>query len=209
MKLIKLISGLSIGKLAVFGLLLTLGYYLTYFDDGSALEAQIMAANAQVTAETSRRAEIQKTMKKEEEMRGNLLQLARNLEVVKSKIPLAFSDTEMSVLLNGAAAASGVGLLELSTVSVVQESQKIIDPSSVKPEDLIEEIKFNIILAGTYEEFLTFLDVLTKEDKILKVRNFVIERNSPDIDNDLIKFKGEVIGYKQSATAINQARGVK
>lgn len=211
MKFLKIISGLSILRIVIFGGLCTVMYFVTYFDDGSALEIQVSNMNAQVDAESARRTEVDKIIKKEEEMRGNLLQLQRNLEVVKSKIPNEFRDAQMSVIINRASLASGVTLQDLSVVQGQGEltTAKEIDPKSIKPEDLIEEVKFSITLSGSYNAFLKFLDVLTKEEKILKVRNFIIEKNSADLDDDFIKFKGEVIGFKQSSLLSRPEQGVK
>jgi len=210
MKSLKQIAGLSMQRLVILAGLATVAYYFTYFDDGATLNTQIAAASAQAEAEAVRRKDIEITMKKEEEMRGNLLQLQRNLEVVKSKIPNEFKDTQMSFILNSASGTSGVSLLDLSAVaSAEKDAPPTQDPNSIKPEDLIEEVKFNITIAGDYNSFLKFLDVLTKEDKILKFRNFVIEKNSADVDDDLIKFKGEVIGYKQSSALANKIQEVK
>lgn len=199
MKFLRIIASLSISRIVIFGVLCTVMYYTTYFDDGSALDNQIATMESQVNAESARRIEVNKIIKKEEEMRGNLLQLQRNLEVVKSKIPNEFRDTQMSIILNNASIASGVNLQDLSVVQTnLAGGKKVYDPNSIKPEDLIEEVRFNISLSGSYSAFLKFLDVLTKEDKVLKVRNFVIEKNSSDIDDDMIRFKGDVIGFKQS-----------
>lgn len=208
MKFIKLISDLAISKISILAILITLMYFATYFDDGSQLEAQLSGMTSQLEIEAARRTEVNKIIKKEEEMRGNLLQLARNLEVVKSKIPNEFQDTQMSLILNNASLASGVNLLDLST-TISTQAPREINPNSVKPEDLIEEVKFTISLTGSYAAFLKFLDVLTKEDKVLKVRNFVIEKNSTDIDDDSIRFKGEVIGFKQASAVPITRPGVK
>ena len=210
MKFLRIMASLSMSRIVIFGVLCTVMYYTTYFDDGSVLETQIATMNSQVKTESARRIEVNKTIKKEEEMRGNLLQLQRNLEVVKSKIPNEFSDTQMSIILNNASIASGVNLQDLSVVASannVAGVKKVYDPNSIKPEDLIEEVRFNITLSGSYGAFLKFLDVLTKEDKVLKVKNFVIEKNSSDIDDDMIKFKGDVVGFKQSSFL--SAPGVK
>ena len=210
MKFLKIISALSMSRIMIFATLCTVMYYTTYFDDGSALNTQISSMNDQVEMETAHRLEVNKIIKKEEEMRGNLLQLQRNLEVVKLKIPNEFLDTQMSAILNNASTTSGVSLQDLSVIPTGGNSTpKEIDPNSIKPEDLIEEVKFRVTLSGSYDAFLKFLDLLTKEDKVLKVRNFVIEKESSDIDKDSIKFKGEVIGFKQSALLSQPAPGVK
>lgn len=208
MRLIKLLAELSLPRIIILSLIATAAYYFTYFDDGTELKTQIEAANSTVSTEQARRVGIEKTMKKEEEMRGNLLQLARSLEVVKSKIPFEFKDTQMSAILNAASEASGINVLEMSTNPSAQTApppMPVTDPSMIKPEDLISEVRFNIVLSGSYESFLKFLDVLTKEDKVIKVRNFTIEKNSTNIDDDTVKFKGEVVGFKQATFVVNPA----
>lgn len=205
MKVLKLISDLSIGRILILALFCTFAYYMLYFEDGSNLKNSIATVEGSIQAESARRVEIEKVMKKEEEMRGNLLQLARNLEVVKSKIPNEFKDTQMSAIINEASSSSGVSVIELRS----QESGLTSAPPSpptgeaLRPEDLIEEVRFTIKLTGKYESFLAFLDVLSKEDKIIKVRNFKIKKNSESIDDDLILFEGEVVGFKQAAALLN------
>lgn len=216
MKFIKLLAALSIGRLIFLAVLLTIGYFFTYFDDGSNLKTQIEAANSLLDVEVARRAGIEKTMKKEEEMRANTLQLQRNLEVVKAKIPNEFKDTQMSSIINNASVASGVQIIELSSSTDQEPKRETSDEEKpdlekIKPEDLISEVKFKITLVGKYESLIQFLDVLTKEDKIIKVKNFFIEKNSQELDDEDIKFSGEVIGFKQSELSLKhaQAQGVQ
>ena len=86
MKFLRIFSELSVFRLAIVAALVTTGYFFMYFDNGEAIEQQITQADGELTGEKTKRTEIERKMKKEEEMRGNLLQLARNLDVVKSKI---------------------------------------------------------------------------------------------------------------------------
>lgn len=202
MKFLKIIADLSFPRILVLSVLAGVAYYFVYFDDGSQIQTQVESVNNSITEETTRRAGIEKTMKKEEEMRGNLLQLARNLDIVKSKIPTEFKDTQMSAIINNASVASGVNVLELTTTGKFGDQPKVApkDKSAIRPEDLIEEVKFNITVSGSYDAFIKFLDVLTKEEKVIKIRNFSIEKNSAaNIDDDSIRFKGEVVGFKQVA----------
>jgi Tfp pilus assembly protein PilO len=204
-KVLKAIAALSM--LRVFGLaiLAGVGYFFLYYDDGSLVQSNIESVKATIAQETTRRAGIEKTMKKEEEMRGNLLQLKRNLEVVKSKIPSEFKDTQMSSIINNASVASKVNVIELTTAGGLG-TKRILPPlgknsATVRPEDLIEEVKFKLTVVGSYDGFIQFLDFLTKEEKVIKIRNFSIERNSSGYEDDNIKFRGEVVGFKQVASA--------
>jgi Tfp pilus assembly protein PilO len=130
--------------------------------------------------------------------------------VVKAKIPNEFKDTQMSAILNRASISSGINVVDLSIKSSSSNQQSApADINTIRPEDLIEEVKFGITLSGSYEQLLKFLDLLTKEDKIIKVKNFSIEKNSTSYDDDLISFKGEVVGFKQSVNLMSQPGVVK
>ncbi|MBC7741168.1 MAG: type 4a pilus biogenesis protein PilO [Bdellovibrionaceae bacterium] len=193
MKLVKALATLSISRLAIAAVFLTVAYYFLYFDAGANIEQQITSMQGQITAEKARRADIEKTMKKEEEMRGNILQLARNLEVLKSKIPNEFKDTELSTLVNRASVGANVKITLLSRLAVA--------PVAKKPgtgSELIDEIAFDIAVSGTFSQLIHFVELLSKEEKVLKVRNFTIEKNSDKPDDSLIKFRGEVVGFKQA-----------
>ncbi|AGH94975.1 hypothetical protein [Pseudobdellovibrio exovorus] len=203
MKALKLISELSLSRMLVIAILATVGYFFLYFNDGSFFKSQIASLRGMIAEEEAKRVDIEKVMKKEEEMRGNLLQLERNLEVVKSKIPNDFKDTQMSAIINSASAVSGINVVELFTAPAGFEAPQVMrgPGEMLRPEDLVEEVKFTITVSGSYDAFIRFLDVLTKEDKVIKIRNFAIERSSTGIDDDAIRFKGEIVGFKQSAAA--------
>lgn len=201
MKLLKAFADLSTGRILIFAVVVAAGYYFQYYNDGSTIEQTIQTTTANISTETATRTEIEKRMKREEEMRGNLMQLRRNLDVVKSKIPVDFKDAQMSSIINNASVVSGLRVVSLAIrPSVKSAPRQAADMSKINPEDLIEEVRFDIKLSGSYDSLISFLDVLAKEDKIIKVRNFTISRASPDdINNDAILFSGEIVGFKQVA----------
>ena len=208
MKLLKMISELSIGKIVILAIFISAGYYVSYFDTGASIETLKVNVEGLISAENARLAEIEKTMKKEEEMRGNLLQLARNLEVVKSKIPNEFKDAQMSAIINAAAQSSNVSVVQLVSVQEGNTSDSAaprqINISELKPENLIEEVKFRIVINGTFDGFLKFLDTITREDKVIKIRNFSITRLTDNVEEQQIRFESEIIGFKQANIVIVQ-----
>jgi Tfp pilus assembly protein PilO len=186
------------------------GYYFAYFDPGTQIEEQITTVQGLVSQEEARKSEINKTMKKEEEMRGNVLQLKRNLEVVKSKIPNDLKDSQMQAIINGAADVAQVKITGLSVVSAPRDPNAPpvkISIADVKPENLIEEVRFKVSISGTFDNFLTFVETLSKEDKVIKIKNFSIQKSSEDIDDERINFNGDVVGFKQANIEI--VSGVK
>ncbi len=202
MKYLKMFSELSLGKIIILAIFVTAGYYATYFDAGESIENEILALKTQVDERETRRVEISKTMKKEEEMMANALQLKRNLDVVKDKIPNELKDTQMQTIINEAANNSGVTIVSINADNQGQRAPNAppveMSIQDVKPENLIEEIKFSIKLTATFDAFIRFLETLAKEDKVIKIRNFTIDQLTKSVDEDKIIFNGEIIGFKQA-----------
>ncbi len=194
----------------VLALIASVIYYTTYFDDGSTIEANIEAAQGSLSAETARRNEIEKIMKREEEMRGNLLQLERNLEVVKSKIPNELPVSVMSSILNTAATECSILVEEIESTPSNNEDQSPAPTNlangAIRPEDLVQEVSFTVKLSGTFGNFVKFFEVLTKEDKIIKIKDFSMDKNSNLVDDTFVKFSGEIIGYKQAGIGISKTQ---
>lgn len=202
MKILKLLIDLSMAKLVMIAVILTAAYFFLYYDNGALVEQQISDAKSQLDVVKNKRSEIEKKMKKEEEMRGNLLQLARNLDIVKSKIPNEFNEIEISSILNKISTSTQVKITSLKRYDCLNLA-KI--SKNITGAELIDEICFNIEFLGTFNNILSFVEFLSKEEKTLKIRNFIIEKNNPKnfTDDAIIKFVGEIVGYKQSAVAIN------
>lgn len=198
MKGIKTFAELSMARLVVVAILATVGYFYLYYDDGSSIEAQIVGVEAAVAGEKTKRVEIERKMKKEEEMRGNLLQLARNLDIVKSKIPNEFNEIEISSIVNRVSAMSQVRILALKR-SLQNGTSASVGRKNMTGAELIEEVSFNIDMIGTFNSIIQFVEYLSKEEKTIKIRNFTLEKNSLGYsDENLIKFRGDIVGFKQA-----------
>ncbi len=208
MKALKLFAELTLGRVIILAMFLSAGYYVSYFDAGESIETLISKENEGIAAEEVLKTEITKTMRKEEEMRGNVQQLQRNLEVVKSKIPADLKEVDMQSVINAAASNSGVSINELTSVASERDSSappKQVNISEIKPENLIDEVKFKVSINATFTSFLLFLDYLAKEDKVIKLRNFTIVRASlNNVEEDRINFQGEIVGFKQANIQIIQ-----
>lgn len=193
MKLIKAISYFSVIKSLIIGVLLTAGYYYMYFDDGTNLKEKIVAVEAQVRIEEAKKKETDATIKKEDEMQANLAALARDLQVVKAKLPNELLDTELTGIINRAANGAGISITSLARKRGASAAQ-----TKVLGSESVEEVVFDINIEGAFNRFVQFIDQLAKEEKIVKIRDFSIERNLATVADPQIKFRGEIIGYKQA-----------
>ena len=206
MKILKMFADLTLGRIIIMAVFVTAGYFFVYFDPGTSIEQEIAGLDTQMAEQNRRREEINKTMKKEEEMRANTLQLRRNLDVVKAKLPNELKDTQMQNLIYDASKKSNISIDALKAdTSVVRDPNAPaikINIDDVKPENLIEEVRFQIKMTGTFDGFLMFLDTLAKEDKVIKIRNFKISQLSNNVEENKIVFDGEIIGFKQAKIEI-------
>ena len=205
MKLLKLISELSLGKLAILGLIITGLYFVMYYDSGATLEGRIKTAESSLAQESAKRAETNKILKEESEMKANIVELARKLEVVKSKIPSDFNDNDIILLINQTAAQSGIQVDTLSKITNNTNNSVASNNAFAEASKLIEEIPFNISINGSYNRFLDFIDRLAKSDRMVRFKNLSIDKqNLTNFSSNRISVKGQIVGYRQSSVAINQ-----
>lgn len=197
MKAFKIFATFSIARLAVVAVFVTAGYFFMYYDNGEKIEEQIKMAEDQLSQEKIKRVDIEKKMKKEEEMRGNVMQLAANLELVKTKIPNEFNQIEILNIVNRVSESSHVKIAVLKPGASRFSGAKLVTGA-----ELIDEVNFDIEMSGSFAAIVSFAEALSKETKIIEIRNFVLEKQSTDLTQDMvIKFAGEIVGYKQSAVS--------
>lgn len=195
MKLIKLISQFSMFRMLILAVVVGAAYYFMYYDDGGTLETQITELKNTVSQEEVKKKDTEATIKKEDEMQANLASIARDLQVVKAKIPNEFKDTDMTGMINKASVRAGVSVLSLARKKDAPTHRNIPGSESV------EEIVFELTLNGSFNRMVQFVEILAREEKIIKLRDFTIERNSRNPTDSSVKFKGDVIGFKQAQEA--------
>ena len=193
MKFLRFISLFSAFKTVLVAGLLTAGYYYMYFDTGARLQLEIQNLESQVAVEETKKKDTEATIKKEDEMQANLAALARDLQVVKAKLPNELRDTELTGMINRAAGASGI-----SITSLARKKSSAKTEAKVLGSESVEEVVFDLAIEGPFNRFVQFVELLAKEEKVVKIRDFSIDRNIVAILDPAIKFRGEIIGFKQA-----------
>ena len=194
MKFMKLVSQFSMLRIFIFAVVLTGAYFYMYYDNGAVFEAQITQLNSEVAAEEIQKKETDKTIKREDEMRASLAALARDLQVIKAKLPNEFKDTELTAIINRATVSAGVNVTSISR----KQSAPTVNSAGSGAES-VEELVFDLAVDARFNQFVQFLELLSREEKIIKIRDFVIDRRvagSPD--DSQIRFKGNIVGFKQA-----------
>lgn len=196
MKFVKLVALFSMFRMLILAAVLAVAYFFMYYDNGETLETQITQLKAEVSQEEVKKKDTEATIKKEDEMQANVASIARDLQVVKAKIPNEFKDTEMTTIINKASARSGVSVLSLA------RKKDAPIRSNLPGSESVEEITFDLTINGSFNRLVQFVEILAREEKIIKLRDFTIERNSTNPNDSSVKFKGDVIGFKQAQEVV-------
>ena len=194
MKFIRIISMLPAFKTLIAAAIFTAIYFFMYYDNGAALELQLQTLSSELNVEEAKKKDTEATIKKEDEMQASLASLARDLQVVKAKLPNDLRDTDMTSIINRAAISAGISITSLSRKVVVARTE-----SKVPGSESVEEVTFELAIEGPFNQFVLFIEQLAKEENIVKVRDFSIERNIAAVAEPEVKFRGEVVGFKQAA----------
>lgn len=195
------VSTLSVNRIAVFGLLLTMFYYFLIYDNGEFAMQDIQNLNAQIVEETAKKVETERVLKKEEEMRTDVASLAKTYEAVKSKIPIDFETSELRIIVEQISAASDLKITKLSN-SDPQQVNSSQGSDSAEEANLVQKVAINYVFQGNFAQFQMFMTQIASVEKVIKVSDLKIKsedgQNGP---NKNLTFEAVLIGYRQAAVA--------
>lgn len=199
------ISTLSVNRIAIFGLLLTMVYYFTMYNNGDILMGEIQSLQTQIAEETTKKVETERVLKKEEEMRADVASLAKTYEAVKSKIPIDFETSELRIIVEQISAATDLKIAKLNNA----DPQFIDGPeASVSTEEanLVQKVAINYVFQGTFPQFQAFLAQVSAVEKVIKVSNLKIRaEDGTEGPNKFLTIEAMLVGYRQAAVAATKA----
>lgn len=195
------VSTLSVNRIALFGIFLTLFYYFTIYNNGDLVLAEIQGTNSQITEETNKKAETEKILKKEEEMRSDVASLAKTYEAVKSKIPIDFETSELRIIVEQISAATDLKITKLSS-SDTQSSGVSSNTENSEEANLVQKVAINYVFQGNYNQIQSFMTQIAAVEKIIKVSDLKI--NSEEGQSGPSKYltvEATLVGYHQASVA--------
>lgn len=189
------IANLSTGRIAIFGFLITLVYYMMVYDSGSSIVTEMDALNTQISDESGKKAETEKVLKKEEQVRAETALTAKGYEEVKAKIPIDFEAAELRQIVDQVRSETSLEMIDFKNMPKGNES------NSSPEANLIEQVVSDIKFEGTYSQIANFVTKISEIEKIVKVGDFTIQvSNRKKTEGPVYKlaFDTKIIGYKQS-----------
>jgi Tfp pilus assembly protein PilO len=194
--LVKL-SNFSMGRVAILGGIVTVMYFLSFYDTGESVSKEIDALKSQVSDEMTKKVETERLLKKEEQMRADVALLAKTYEDVKGKIPLDFDAPELRAIIDQVSSAIGLEVIKFDN-----NVGTVVNQSLVGSEDanLIDQVAVKYVFQGNYIQISKFITQLSTVQKIIKIEDARLGFTSGSKEGPArqLSFDATIIGYKQA-----------
>lgn len=181
-QLFEKLAAISNGKALVLGLFLGLAYYFGYYDDGSALTAQIGVINGQIQEAEIKKKDTEATLQEEARMKDAVGKLSEQYAFIAKKLPSELKSSEMIRGIDSVAKMAGV-------------SVKLKKPGTVTKKEVVEELPVDVSLEGTYAQIAQFVFYTSNLERLTRVLNFSLSAQHDDASKPL-RFEGQIVSYK-------------
>jgi type IV pilus assembly protein PilO len=178
---------LGYDKILLIGLALMGFYYFTAFDGGGNIEAQLSSVNAQIQGEQTKKAETDRLLAEETQMRQEVGQLADKFKEVSLKLPAELNSIALISSIQKMAKAAGASI-------------KNIRPESPKRQDILEELPITVTIEGKYSDLALFVYYISSMERIAKVSDFTIVRVGDN--NNKLQLNGHVMSFRYNPATV-------
>lgn len=179
----QLLSQLTFAKSFLISIFLGFLYYKVLgYNDGSALEAQIVQMQSSVRAEEEKKKETDRVLAEEVEIKRQVGALSDKFKEVTQKFPVNLKSDEIISAVNSLANTSNVRV-----VSVKKENVMI--------QDLYEEIPVSIELTGTFNNIIHLMYKTAILERVTNLGDFEFANMNGEY-NGTLKMSTKIIGYK-------------
>ena len=185
MGLVDRIKSMKVVNAALIGLVLSGVYYLSFFDSGKQMKAQVAQVDRELSSLKQEIVDLEEAFIDAERLHQVAAELGASINKVLKYIPEKLTDSEVVKNLSTSARAVGAKI-----VGIRSKSQ-----STRQDNDFYDELPVVVELVGTYGQIMSFLSRLTQVERIYTVRDMVfsVQRQTDDAE---VKFTTTVVGYK-------------
>lgn len=180
-KLFDQLSVQSIGKILMLGVLLTFAYWYFIYDDGSAIDQQIVGLDQELATEEAKKKDTDATLKQVQEMQEKIGILSQKYQEISTRLPSVLFSIDINKAIDDFARSANV-------------SVKVKKPGENIRREVVEEVPVDVTLEGSYAELTQFAYVVSTAERMARAVNIVI--TPVDAGSRRLKLEGQVIGYK-------------
>ncbi|MEN0058246.1 MAG: type 4a pilus biogenesis protein PilO [Bdellovibrio sp.] len=177
----EILSVQEIGKILIIGLGLTAFYWYAVYNDGSAIESQIVKVTAQLQEEEKKKKDTDATLKQVQEMQEKVGLLSQKYQEISRRLPSSLFSIDINRTIDDLARSAGVNV-------------KLKRPGQNIQREIVEEVPVEVSLEGTYGELTQFAFQVASAERMARVRNVIL--SGGEANSKKLKFEGVVVGYK-------------
>ncbi len=137
-------------------------YYFSVFDAGGDLETQIQAVTEELSKATSDLADTNRVIADKTQFQAEFQEVSEKFRAAIEYLPETFNVQELLKQISDEARASGVNLVS-------------VKPKTPEQKEFYEELSMEIELDGPFSLLTTFLAYMSKQSRIVNVKNINIE----------------------------------
>ncbi|MNL16444.1 Pilus assembly protein, PilO [compost metagenome] len=180
-KLFETLAGYPYNKVMLIAAAVTGLYWYALYDDGSALDGQIVSVSQQLAEEETKKKDTDATLKQVREMQEKVGLLTAKYQEISRRLPADLFSIDINKAIDGFVKTAGVDL-------------KAKKPGENIKKEVVEEVPVDVSLEGTYAQLAQFVYVVSTAERMSRVKNVVISEPAPG--SKILRFEGQVVGYK-------------
>lgn len=179
------LAGLTLKWALIFGVGLGGLYYFMLFNDGSTIEVEIQKVQKEIQEQETKEKESDAALKEVEKIRAEVGALSDQFKMVSQVLPAEVQMQDIIRAVDTTARASGVSI-------------KTKEPRPSVNHGYYEEIPLHISMDGSFAEITMFLFYMASQERIMKVKNFVLSQPQQNEKSPLgrLLFDGQVVTYR-------------
>lgn len=178
------LAALSTQRLLLLGLFLAGVYFVTLYDDGSAIKTQISNIDSQLQLQLQKEKETDKALQEVEKIRATVGELSEQFRIVSQALPSEIQMSDIIREVDRVAQISGVII-------------KSKEPRANVSHGYYEEIPLHIVMQGSFSEMGLFLYNIASVERMMKAKDFSMTRLSIDKTmSGKLLFEGQVVSYR-------------
>ncbi len=180
-RFIELLAIQQIGRIFLFGIMITGFYWYAVYNDGTQIDNQIAGIAQELEQEERKKLDTDATLKQVQEMQNKVGQLSSKYQEISRRLPPVLFSIDINKAIDDFAKNAGV-------------SVKAKKPGENIKRAVVEEVPVDVTLEGSYAELAQFTYLVSIAERMARVKNVVVTNVDPNAKK--LKFEGQVVGYK-------------
>lgn len=153
----------------IVGTMLVSGYYFWMFDTGQDVDVRIATLSSELEKATSDLDDTNRVIADKTQFQAEFQEVSEKFRAAIEYLPETFNVQELLKQISDEARASGVTLAS-------------VKPRNPEPKDFYDELSMEIELEGPFSLLTTFLAYMSKQNRIVTIKNIAIDyKNTVDL----------------------------